>query len=291
MEFDGQTLVWGERSAPAASVEGFREHFNSVTGRAWLAVEGPGWRLPIDDGYGEVRSNLRAWFPDRPFTADWADGRFPPAKFGVPAGLLFAVLLVLTLLLAMALSWVLGPLAGAFVVIGSVWPLARIRDTVVVREEGIRTGPIWAPIVPWHEVVGVAFSSGRRSARVWIDSDRGSGVATIPRSLVPALRGRIRRLGGVNIDDTVDPVDVRYGRWQAPAAGIPWGVLAGTAIAAFFVEQPWHILNAGLLAMAALSMLAAAVEARATGWGAGGVFWFTGVYAVVLLSLVVGGLL
>ncbi len=291
MQYDGETLVWGERTASRDAVEGFHEHFNTLTGRAWMTVEGPGWTVPIDEEYGAIRADLRRWFSDRPFTADWSDGRFPSAYFGLPADLVFGVVLIATLAASMALTWVMGTLAGAAVIAGALWPLTRLRDCVVVREEGIRTGPVWSATVPWHAVIGVTHSSGLRSARVWIDSDRGSGVAAIPRSLVPALRGRIRRLGGIELADGADPVDTRYGRWQAPAAGIPWGVLFGTVIAAFFAESPWLVLNAGLLTMAALAMLAAAVEARATGWGAGGVFWFTGVYATVLLALAVGAVL
>ena len=256
-----------------------------------MAVEGPGWRVPIDRQYGEIRANLRTWFPDRPFTADWADGRFPSARFGLPADLVFIVLLGLTLAGSMAVSALLGPLAGAAVIVGALWPLLRLRDSVVVREEGIRTGPVWAPMIPWHDVTGVGLLSGSRSARIWTESPRGSGVATLPSALIPALRARIRRLSGLEVSGKADGLDVRYGRWQAPAAGIPWGVLLGTCGSAFLVDSPWVVLNAGLLVMAALAMLSAAVEARATGWGAGGVFWFTGVYATVLLSLVVGGLL
>jgi hypothetical protein len=291
MDFDGETLTWGERTAPAAAIEGFREHFNTLTGRAWLAVEGPDWRIPIDAGYGVIRADLRRWFPDRPFTADWSDGRFPAARFGVPCDLLFGLGLASTLAASMALSWAVGPGAGAVSIAAALWPLIRLRDSVVVRDEGIRTGPIWAPMIPWHDVIGVAFVPGRRAAEVWVDSDRGSGVATIPLALLPALRGRIRRLGRLDLADDADAVDARYRHWQAPAAGIPWGVLFGTVIAAFLAENPWVVLNAGLLTMAGLAMLAAAIEARATGWGAGGVFWFTGVYATVLLALAVGMLL
>jgi hypothetical protein len=223
--------------------------------------------------------------------ADWSDGRFPAARFGLPPDLVFGTLLAVTLVASMVIAWAVGPLAGSAVVAGAIWPLTRLRDSVVVRDEGIRTGPVWAATVPWHDVNGVGYAPGRRVARVWIESDRGGGVATIPQALVPALRARIRRLGAIEIADGADPVDTRYGRWQAPAAGIPWGVLLGTTIAAFLVENPWQVLNAGLLTMAALAMLAAAVEARATGWGAGGVFWFTGVYATVLLAMVVGAAL
>jgi len=42
------------------------------------------------------------------------------------------------------------------------------------------------------------------------------------------------------------------------------------------------------LIVAATAMLSAAIEARATGWGFGGVFWFTGVYGVVLAAVAVG---
>ena len=291
MDFDGHTLRWGERSASALSVEGFREHFSTFTGRAWMSVEGPGWRVPIGEGYGQIRADLRRWFPDRPFTADWADGRFPSARFGLPCDLLLWTGGGVILASSMVLSGWVGPVAGATCLAAGIWPLARLRDAIVVRDTGIRIGPSWAPTVPWCAVEGVTVIASKRTAQVWVDTDRGTEGATLPTALVPALRARVWRLGGVDLDPRSDPVDMRYGRWQGPATAAPWGVLLGTSIGACFVDRPWQVLIGGLLVMAALAMLAAAVEARSTGWGAGGVFWFTGVYATVLLSLVVGALL
>jgi hypothetical protein len=291
LECDGHTLRWKERSALVGSVEGFTEHFSTFTGRAWVAVEGPGWRIPIEAGYGTLRADLRRWFPDRPFRAEWADGRFPPARFGLPCDLLLAVSGAAVLGLAMGLSAGVGPTAGAAVLVAAVWPLARLRDAVFVREEGISVGPSWARRTPWHEVVSVTHLEGGLAARVWVETDRGSVAATLPRVLLPAFRARILRLGGVNLGDDVDDVSLRYATWQAPAAAAPWGVLLGTVVGASLVARPWPILTGGLLVMAALAMLSAAIEARSTGWGAGGIFWFAGVYATVLVSLVVGGLL
>jgi len=291
LDFDGHTLEWGERSVSAASVEGFREHFSTWTGRAWMSVEGPGWRVPIAEDYGAVRADLRTWFPDRPFTADWADGRFPPAPLGMPSDLLLLAVGGGVLMMSMVLSAGLGPGAGGVGLVAGLWPVARLRDGVVVREEGIRVGPGWAPTIPWHAISGVSFERRSGTCRLWLRTPRGSGVGTVPSVLLPALRARIWRLGGLKLAPIEDEVDARYARWQVPAIAAPWGVLLGTVVSAFLVEQPWPILCAGLLTMAALAMLSAAIEARATGWGAGGVFWFTGVYATVLVALAVGGLL
>jgi hypothetical protein len=43
--------------------------------------------------------------------------------------------------------------------------------------------------------------------------------------------------------------------------------------------------HGGLLVALALGLLGASVEARATGWGAGGVAWLTVLYALVLALL------
>jgi len=272
-------------------VEGFTEHFSTWTGRAWVTIEGPGWRVPIGEGYGAVRANLRHWFPDRPYRSEWADGRFPPGRYGLPSDLVLVLTGALVLGLSMGLSAGVAPMAGVGFMVASVWPMARLRDAVTVQEQGISVGPSWARRIPWHEVVSITHLEGGFGARVWVDTERGVGIAALPRVLLPAFRARILRLGGVELRDDLDAVSLRYATWQAPAAAAPWGVLLGTVVCAGLADRPWPILTAGLLVMAALAMLSAAIEARSTGWGAGGVFWFTGVYAVVLVSLVVGGLL
>ena len=287
---DGTLLHDGAKVDPRRVI-GFHERYDALTGRAWLEVVGAGVATPMGDGYGQLRKAVRGLYPDRPFTSDWADGRFPAAPLGVPADLAFAVgALGATLLAAAATAW-LGPLAGSGVGIALAWPVIRLRDAVVVRREGIAVGPPWTPIVPWHEVRSVhAQPLGRRTI-VRLVTASGAGEATLPTVLFPAAKGRVSRLGGLTVGPPTDAVDWRYTLWRAPALGIPWGLLVGSLLIAPLLDRPWRIVAIGLLASSATALLGAAVSARANGWGTGGVLALTGVYAVVLgaIGLALGG--
>ena len=288
LSWDGSTLHLDGVSAHRDDIRGFAEHYSVWTGAAWLEVAGPGWRIAMGDGYAADRALVREHLADRPFTSDWAAGRFPAAPFGLPAGAALGAGLGLVLAAGMAGAWVAGPAAGVVLVLAAAWPLGRLRDALVLGERGVRLGPPWAPRVPWKEVDAVRFRRGRRSSRIWIRTRRGGAVATVPTVLLPAVRARLWRLAGLRLEEGTEGLDERYDRWRGPASGIPWGVLAGTAAVAWVTPVPWTALTAGLLVMAATTLLGAAVEARATGWGAGTVLWSTLAYAVVLAAISLG---
>lgn len=288
LSWDGTHLRWRDRVAPAATVVGFHERFGRFSGRAWLEVRGPGWRVPIGPGYGPVRVALRGAFPDQPFTSDWMHGRFPSLPGGIAPGLVFASCATAVLIAVAVVGVGVGGGAAALVAAASIWPLGRLRDAVVVGARGVRAGPPWAPRVPWYQIDSAHVRSGPVRSEVWIHTHVGVMGASVPTVLVPALRARMWRLGGLNLVEGGDRVDAKYGAWRAPAAGTPWGLLLGTAFAAPFTPTPWTTLVAGLLATAATALLGAAVEARAGGWGTGAVLGFTAVYAVVLAALAIG---
>lgn len=286
--WDGATLSLDGATAPGALVRGFRERYDPWTGRAWLQVEGTRLRARIGPGYAELRRSLRAWFPDHPFTQAWGDGRLPAAPLGLPVRLVSAAAAVALTAGAAAVGGVLGPEAALALALAGAWALGRLRDQVVVRAEGLRVGPGWAPRVPWHEVESVHVRAGRRRAQVDVLTRRGAGSATVPAVLVPALRARVRRLGGLELDDAADPLDLTYALWRAPATGLPWGVLGATAVGVAVSPSPWRALGTGLAVMAATALLGAAVEARATDWPFGAVLWMTGVYGVVIGAVGLG---
>jgi hypothetical protein len=294
--WDGEALQLGDRRVSATAIRGFSERFGRWNGRAWLdvvTVDGA-LRIPIAPGYGALRAQLRVALADRPFHSDWADGRFPGAPAGLPPDLAMSLALVVAVMLAGTLAalaigagvaiWVAG--AASAIAVG--WPLARLRDEVVVRRDGLRIGPPWSSVTPWHEVRSIQAQRTGRRLRVWATTSEGGATATVPVVLLPALRARIRRMGGLDLVATPHGLDATYDGWRAPATGIPWGVLVGTAVAAPFTPHPWTALTAGVMSAAALACLAAAIEARATGWGAGAVLWSTGAYAVVLAALGLG---
>ncbi len=249
---------------------GFVERYDPWTGRAWLDVQGPEpTRIAIDERYAEVRSDLRGRFPDRPFTSEWAAGRFPGAPYGLP---LYPVLLgawVAATAACVAGAAAGGPLGAAACALAAAWPLVRLLDGVGIHERGLRIGPAWAPLVPWHDVLAVGLDLGSRGARVWARTRAGAGSAWVPPALVPAVRARVRRLGGLALEEGSGGLDQRYAGWRAAATGAPWGLLLGVATAAWVTPWPWGVLGAGLVGVAGLALLGAAIEARATGWGTG----------------------
>ena len=272
-----------------STAHGFVERYDAWTGRAWVDVLGPEPRqIPIDGRYGSVRAALRERFPDRPFTSEWATGRFPASPLGLP---LNPVLLaawataVSGCIVAGALG---GPVAAGAMGVAFAWPLLRLLDGIVVSRRGIRAGPPWAGCVAWHDVDRVTVRRGGRGVQVWVWSANGATSGTVPRALVPALRARVRRLGGVSMTDEPGGLDLSYAAWQPALNGAPWGLLLGTSVAALATPWPFELLIAGWLATAGVALLAAAVQARATGWGTGSVMWLTMLYAVVLVALSLG---
>lgn len=281
-------------------VEGFHERWSTWTGRGFTEVVATAdaarrqtrvvGRIGWGDGYGDVRRALRAAFPKRPFDADWSDGAIPAAPLGGPVDAVTLAFGAAVTLGAGAASFAFGPLAGAVIAIAGLWPVVRLRDRIEVREEGLRIGPPWAASTPWARVESVRFRRVGRAAEVWSRTRDGSGRATVPLALLPALRGRLERVGGIVLSEATFDLDDRYARWRGPAAGIPWGMLVGTLVCAAILPDPWRVLLAGGLAALALGLLGAAVEARATGWGFGGVAFTTACYAVVLVAWSLAGM-
>lgn len=260
---------------PAAEIRGFDERYDPWTGRLWLTVRGPGWRVAVGPGWGALRRELRKAFPDRPFTSSWDDGRFPGPRG--PALLTAGLAGV-----AAAVAWELGLAWGAAVVLAGAWPLGRARDSAEIARDGVRLGPAWGPVVPWHRVDRLTFSRHGRAAVVWASGADGAWSASVPAVLIPALRARLRRLGALDLVEAAPDLDHRYGSWRAAAAGIPWGALVGSGVCAVFARDPTWVMMSGLVVTAGVAVLGQAVEARGTGWGFGSVMWLTGLYGVVL---------
>ncbi len=273
----------------ADAVHTLVERYSPVTGRAWLEVRGEPRRVvPVGPGYAAERARWKATAPDRPWDADWSDGTFWPSPLGLPlvpvavgAALAAAGLAVLAGLLA-------GPTAVPAVVVALAWPLARLFDGVSVTARGIRVGSLLALRVPWHEVEAVGLFARGRERVLWVRGRHGAASATVPPVLVPAVRARIRRLGGLVVAEGDGGLDLRYATWRAPALGLPWGVLLGSAVALPFAADPFRVAATAFLVVTGLGALGASVEARATGWGTGAVGWLTAVYAVVLAALSLG---
>lgn len=181
-----------------------------------------------------------------------------------------------------------GPMGALAVALAGTWPMARLRDRVQVRDDGLAVGPGWTPVVPWHEVHGVRLVPGARRSMVVVRTVSGAQLADVATAVLPALRARLRRQGALALDEGAVPTSERYARWRTVASAVPWGVLVGTAVAVSMSPTPWTTCLAGLLTMAATALLAAAVEARAAGWGAGGVLWVTLAYGVVLIAVGLG---
>lgn len=274
-----------DRPAPDEEVVyGFRERYDPWTGRAWLEIRGPRPRwVRIAPGYAEIRQNLRLTWPDRPFDAEWADGRFPPAPRGLPPALALTLGTLAVIGGTVAAGLAVGPVASVAVALAGAWPLVRALDGVEVTARGIRVGPPWALITPWHAVQRLGLDQRGPTATVWLIGARGGASGTVPAVLVPAVRARIRRLAGLELEVGEGGADRRYAGWRAAASGIPWGVGLATLAAAPFTAAPFGVLAAGGVVVAGLALLGAAVEARATGWGTGGVLWLTLLYALVLL--------
>lgn len=290
----------GDVDVAVDDVEGFHERWSAWTGRGWtevvVRVDAAGrqtrvaGRLAWGDGYGELRRALRAAFPRRPFDSDWSDGAIPSAPLGGPADAVLVAFGAMLVVAAGAVSFSAGPIAGGVVGLVGAWPVIRLRDRVEIRAEGLRIGPPWAAVVPWGRVEALRFRRVGRAVEVWSRTRDGSGRATVPIALLPALRGRLERVGGIVLSEAGFGLDDRYARWRGPAAGIPWGVLGGTLGVAAASPEPWRVALAGGLAALALGLLGASVEARATGWQFGGVAFATACYAVVLVAWSLAGL-
>jgi hypothetical protein len=263
---------------------GFVERYSPWTGRAWLEVVGTPRTVPFGPGYGAVKKGLRAEWPDRPWESDWMDGTFEAAPWGRPLWpVLGAAAVGAGATIAAATAFGGGPAAVATAAVFA-WPLLRLLDHVSVNDKGIRVGPAWSLRIPWSEVEAVGLSEGL----LWVRGVHHGAAAHVPPALAPVVRARIRRFGGLSADRTDGGQITRYARFRAAAAGLPPGVLVGVLAAMALHPEPFRVLFVGGLVVVALAALGAAAEARATGWGAGSVFWLTVVHGIALAAFAIG---
>lgn len=288
VEREGDELVWGARRAALDDVSALHERFHPWSGRAFLRVSGPDWEIPLQAGYGRSRANLRRWLSDVPFVSDWMDGRFPGSPAGLPPSLALGIGVTLAALVAAMLGNQLGWVAGGLAALLAAWPLGRLRDGWVVRAEGLRGGPPWAPVVPWYDLDEVRIVPGIRRTWIYTRGRGGGQAASLPTALLPAFRARVRRLGGLELTEAPADLEDRYLRWRAPALGVPWGIGIGALLVAWFTPAPWTALTAGAAAMAGTALLGAMVAFRSRGWGFGSVLAGTALYGLILLVIGVG---
>ena len=269
---DGLDAAWG-----------FVERFDGWTGRGWLQIRGPQPRwVRMDAGYTATRRWLRSRFPDRPFTSEWAlDGRFPTAPLGGPAHLIHAIGWAVVVAALSVACWLGGAGSAAVVGVGGGWLLVRMLDGVAVHRRGLAVGPPWVAVIPWHDVLEVVVEPRRRHLRVWAHTVHGAWSGTVPAVLLPALRARVRRLSGLQVRDNLEPTTLRYAAWRSAARSLPVGALLVVVVAPWTAPDPWAVIAAGLPVVAGLTLLGAAVHARATGWGMGAVLWMIALYTLV----------
>lgn len=277
--------------APTDPPIAFVERCSRWTGRAWLEVHAAGGvaRRAAGPGYREARDRLRRSHPFVPWSADWGDGTFDPAPWGLPGHpvAVGAAGLAASGVTAAALAG--GPLAAAGAAALALAPFLRLLDHASVTAAGIRLGPAWAARIGWADVERVGLHAAGGRTRVWFTSRYGGAVVDVPPAVAPAVRARLRRFSGLPPELGDGGADLRYARGWAAATGVPWGVALGTALACPLAADPFAVAFAGGLVATALGALGAATTARGSGWGAGAVFWSTVAFAVVLAGVAIGG--
>ncbi len=275
-------------SDPGRGPVGFVERYSSWTGRAWLEVDGEGRSsrvAAIGPGYAAARRERAARWPEVPWTADWSDGTFEPAPWGLPAHLVtVGCAAAWAAVIGLAAAWGGGGPAVIAVAAGA-WPALRLQDHASLTAAGVRLGPAWAARVPWPDVRRVGLLRQGRRVRLWVLTSTGGGVVDVPPALAGAVRARARRRSGLRVEDGDGGAELRYARWVAAADGVPWGLLVATAAVMPFAASPFAVALWGGLAVAVAGALGAAVHARGSGWGAGAVFWSTVAYGVVLAGV------
>jgi hypothetical protein len=272
------------RTVPKGEVLGFEEHYDPWTGRAWLRVRGPDHEEPIAAGYGELRARLREAFPDRPFDADWNDGEFPAMPMGVPEPWLRLSGGALALGSAAGLAlWMPVAAVPLAVVLGWAWMGAWGR--VRLSRMGLHIGAGWTPRLGWHEVEAVHLQAHGRWARVVVKGRGHLAEGTVPAVLVPALRAKVWRFGGLGLDEGLDPIDHAYARWAPRLMGLAGAVAVVGGVWALEQPTPWAAWGSALLATLGFALLAAAAEARSSGWATGAVLALTGLYGLGLVVL------
>lgn len=258
---------------PLAGVRAVEESYNPWTGVAAVMLHGPGASFSMADGYVTLRPKLRARLKGVPWVSAWSfDGRFPGPVLGLPP----AVALTLAAIFGIATVWGIAVQAGSGPALGLavgllLW-VALVRRVVVVRPGGLRVGPVWAGLIPWHEVRAMALLGDT----LHVATRHGLHRAAVCEPLLPALRGRVHRLGGWDLDAA--PGDASLLRDTArlvPLASLTWALLGAAATAAL-VGLGWWWIAMLLVAALLVGLAAEAVHAQREGWAGG---------AVVLLLL------
>jgi hypothetical protein len=209
--------------------------------------------------------------------SSWRDGSFPGGWYGSRRRRGAAVALVSLVGVACLGLWGVVPAITGGVLAG--WLAVRSAPRVRLTRRGMAAGPPWAPLVPWHEVVSVQVRRADGVARVAVRGHHSWHEGEVPEILLPALRARLRRLGGLDLVPLDDEVERTYQRLRAPLWGGTWGLAIG-AVAGSLVLQGAPVIAAPLAAgLVVCALLALAVEARASGWGAGAVGALSLLYA------------
>lgn len=282
-------LVVAGRAVPADDVLGFHERFDPWRGAVWLEIAGPGLRVRVEEGYGDVRARLRRRFPRLPYTADWAPtGRFPALVLGGPPAPWTALVVGVAAAVTAAVGALAGPGAGLLAALGLVWPVGRLHAALQVDAVGLRAGPVWAPVLGWHEIHEVRAKVEGRRTRLFVAHEGGVAELQVATAVLPAVRARVERLGALPLVPGGLDLDLRYRAMRPAALGLPWGVLGAVLVAAPWFDDPWKALARGLLVAAATGMVGAAVEARLSGWRTGGIFWMTVAWGALLAAWALG---
>ena len=288
LEVGAGSLRCDGREVAFADVVGFEEFYDPWREQARLRVRGAAHEEVIGPGYGRLRRQLRAALPDRPFVSAWQDGRFPGGWWGQRRAMTRAIGLgVVVTALALPLG-VMARGVGVVVAVVVAWSaVVRVSRSVRITRRGVAAGPPWSPVRPWHVVDRVVARSGALLTEVEVFGQGRGARGTVPTVLLPALRARVRRLGGLEVvpEDAADSAamaDGAYAMLRPLTWGAAWGALVGGGFAALGTSSVWEGL--GVAAMLALvgGLVAAAVEARSNGWWFGSVASLCALYAVAL---------
>ena len=219
------------------------------------------------------------------------DGRFPTCSMGIPEGwstlfvtcTAFFILMITTLLAGLGI--------GVYLLVAWFWVLGQVRRRLVVQKSGVFVGPPWTPLTPWHRIERVTYSVKGARAFVRFRSDRVGGECVVPTVLIPAIRGRLWRLGGIKLKEAEATSTDRYLQWASASWVLTWLILLSASTTVWFFDEPWSWLTLLVVLAVVVGLIGASIRARALGWGGGGVLWLTALYGVllVLISLILGG--
>ena len=270
---DGQSLVVNDVTIPVQSIEGFHEWYSSLTGRAGVHVQGTRFGFLVDEDYAHRRAWLRRELSEVPWCSDWEKGWLESSPMGLPSLPVLALAYggITALIVACAVAQ-FGDLVLLSAVLGA-WFVGRLRACVAILPTGIRVGPIWDREFGWHEVKACGLDQDGLGVQLWIMTDTGKRSASVPPVLIPVVRARLKRLGGLCFSEETVELDRWYVGLRTPMSALPWGLLVATVILALGAEEAWFVVALGLVATLGAALVAAAVEARASGWGAGSIVW------------------